>query len=343
MITRRTLLRTAASAGALSLAAPSLLRAADDWDAVVAAAKKEGQVALYSSGVARAEEPRMAAFKDATGIAVNYARPGGGEIVIRKYEQEIAGGAPQADICTLTDVALGLYAQKQGWTAEVDLPNMADLAPQFEMTVPGVIPTGAFGMVIVANRTMVADADMPKTYSDLLDPKWKGQVLFGAPENAGSTTVMIKGLVERHGWDFVAKLRANDASEMRLQAEAMQAVARGEKPICVVAQAWGFLYQQQGAPTQMIFPTDGTIMASTCMFVSAKAQHPNAARVLANHILSPEYQAIQQATGSYPSNAKAELAPGIPPLDSIPVHWPNLVELEAQRGEIIDKWRAAMG
>ncbi|MEZ5740304.1 MAG: ABC transporter substrate-binding protein [Burkholderiaceae bacterium] len=165
--------------------------------------------------------------------------------MIRKYEQEVKGGAASADVCTLTDYALGLHAQKQGWTAAIDLPNEKLLLAQFAKRDAGLVPTGGFGLIIVVNNKMLPADKAPTHYTDLVDPRFKGQVLFGAPENAGSTTLLIKGLVEQHGWDFVQKLRANEAAEMRLQAEAMQAVARGEKPICVVAQSWGYLYRQQ--------------------------------------------------------------------------------------------------
>ncbi|MEZ5650862.1 MAG: extracellular solute-binding protein [Burkholderiaceae bacterium] len=339
---RRQFLHTAAAAGALGMGLPMPARAANDWDAVIKRAKEKGEVTIYSSGVARQEEPRMAAFSKETGVRVNYARPGGGEIVIRKFGQEVQGGAPLADICTLTDYALGLHAQKQGWTEAVSLPNEAELSPRFAKRDPGLIPNGGFGLVIVVNEKMLKVTDAPQSYADLADPKFKGQILFGAPENAGSTTVMIKGMVEQYGWDYVKKLRANEVAEMRLQAEAMQAVARGEKPICVVAQAWGYLYQKQGAPTRMIFPSDGVVIAQTCLFVAKNAPHPDGALMLANHLISAKYQESVLATGVYGSNRNAPLAEGIPPLDSIKIYEPNLPELVETRGEIIDTWRRIM-
>lgn len=342
MYDRRQFLRTATAAGALGIGWPALARAASDWDAVMSRAKEQGAVTLYSSGVARMEEPRMAAFSKSTGIKVNYSRPGGGEIVIRKFGQEVQGGAPMADVCTLTDYALGMHAMKQGWTAEVSLPNESELGQRFAKRDAGLIPNGGFGLVIVVNEKMMAAGQAPQRYADLADPKFKGQILFGAPENAGSTTVMIKGMVEQYGWDYVKQLRANEVAEMRLQAEAMQAVARGEKPICVVAQAWGYLYKKQGAPVQMIFPADGTVLAQTCLFVAKGAPHPDAALVMANHMLSVDYQQTAQLTGTYPSNRNAPLAEGIPPLDSIKIYEPNLAELVETRGEIIDTWRRIM-
>ena len=317
---------------------------AADWAATLAAAKKEGRASLYSSGIARVEEPAMAQFSKTSGIAVDYSRPGGGEIIMRKFEQELKGGATSADVLLLSDYALGLYAREKDWAATPELPNVAKLSKVFAMKDPGIYPTGGFSLTIVINNNMIPKDQGPRKYTDLIDPRYKGQVLFGAPENAGTTTLLIKALVEQHGWDFVKALRANNAGEMRLQAEAMQAVARGEKPICVVAQAWGYLYVLQGAPVRIVFPDDGTVLARYCMIVSNKSAHPAAAAVLADHLLSAEYQKlIAEKTGMYCSNAAAPTPKGMPPVTDLNIYEPNLTELTAKRGEIIDTWRKIMG
>ncbi|MEZ5740303.1 MAG: hypothetical protein R3E68_13165 [Burkholderiaceae bacterium] len=85
------------------------------------------------------------------------------------------------------------------------------------------------------------------------------------------------------------------------------------------------------------------MLAQTCLFVSKTAAHPDAARLFANFLISEEYQSIQQSTGAYPSNSLAPLAEGIPPLQSIKTYSPNLDELVATRGEVIDQWRRIMG
>ncbi|CAH1673435.1 ABC transporter substrate-binding protein [Chelatococcus asaccharovorans] len=344
MLNRRMVLWRGLAAGAASTAFGRSAFAEPGWEGVVAKAKAEGRAIYYSSGIAKTEEPLMAQFGKTAGFAVEYARPGGGEIVLRKYEQEIKGGAESADVCGLSDYALGIYARDKGYAATPDLPNLAKLSSAFAMTDPGIYPTGGLTMPIIVNKTMIPDGQGPTKYTDLIDPKYKGKILFGAPENAGTSTLLIKGLVEQHGWDFIKALRANEVSEMRLQAEAMQAVARGEKPICVVAQAWGFLYQLQGAPTRMIFPEDGTVLARYCFFISKKAAHPAAGAVLANHLLSADYQkALAEENGFYGSNSDAPPPPGMPAVAALKIYSPNLVELTAQRGEIIDTWRKIMG
>ena len=348
MLDRRAFLTAAAAAaGAAALprrtfaAAPAV--SAEAWAKTVAAAKAEGEVVLYSSGIARMEEPKMKAFEAASGIKVRYARPGGGEIVIRKFETEVAAGKPLADICTLTDSALGFYAEERGWTVPVAVPNFAKLDPAYPVDRPHVAPTGSFGLVIAYNRNLLAPDKAPKAYADLARPAYKDQVLLGAPENAGSTTLLIKAWLELYGWPFVEKLRANNVAEMRLQAEAMQAVSRGEKALCVVAQSWAFTNIAQGAPINVVWPSEGTVLAEGALIVAKGGPHPNAALLLANHLLSAESQGpLTKVTGSFASAAGVPSPPGFPKLSELKVYRPNLAELGKMRGELIERWRKIM-
>lgn len=347
MLTRRTALAGLTAIAGLGLARPGAAASLPDdadWARVVEAARKEGEVSFYSSGIARMEEPLMKLFEDRYGIKVRYARPGGGEIVVRKYETEAEAGRPQVDVMTLTDTALALYLEDKSLLAPVAVPNMGRLAPQVKADNPLIAPSGLFGLVIAYNTRMLTPERAPRSYADLANPAYKSQVLLGAPENAGSTTLLIKGWLDLYGWDFVEKLRANDVSEMRLQAEAMQAVARGEKAICVVAQSWAFTNIGQGAPVAIVWPTDGTVIADGALVVARNAPHPNAARVFLNHVLSADYQAaIVKATGIFGSAAGMTPPPGIPPLDTLKIIRPDPRQLAAQRGEMLDRWRKLMG
>jgi iron(III) transport system substrate-binding protein len=343
MLDRRQAIIGAAAMTALPAFAQHRLLSGAEWDKVVADARKEGEVSFYSSGVARVEEPLMKGFEAATGIKVKYARPGGAEVIVRKLQTEIGAGRPLADVASMTDKALGIWAEQEKMTAPMAVPNVANIDPAYPVDSLFNLPTGGFGLVIVYNTRMMTAATAPKSYADLADPKFKDMVLIGAPENAGSTTVMIKGWVQNYGWEFVEKLRKNGLAETRLQAEAAQAVARGEKPICVVAQAWAYINMKQNAPLAVAWPSDGVVFAETSLIRLRNGPNPNAALVFANYVLTPEYQGVSLATaGAYGSVKGApppDLFPPVASLKRMPV---NLVELVAQRGEITDRWRKIM-
>ncbi|MFY9315007.1 MAG: extracellular solute-binding protein [Burkholderiales bacterium] len=338
--------------GALSAAAvlPSGVAAAlpkppsaAEWEKVLAAARKEGAAGLYSSGIARIEEPRMKMFQERYGFRVNYARPGGGEMVLKRLEAEIAAGRVQTDVCTITDGNLAIYAVKQGWTQPVSVPNIAQLAPAFRGGDDHLIPLAAITLPIVYNPKAIARSDLPRSYADLADPKYKGKVLFGAPENANTTLAWIKAMVDRYGWGYVEKLRVNEAAEMRLQAEAVLAVARGERPLAVAAHPWAYFHNQQGANLEIVWPTEGVVATQACVMMLKGAPHPNAARVFINEVMSGAWQASTMPySGAYAAAQGVPSPPGLPPLPELRliVHDPD--QFLAQRAELLARWRKIM-
>lgn len=349
-MTRRRFLSTTATGLAVAAgvrpvggAAPPAVSAAE-WQRVLDAAKKEGEVVFYSSGVARTEEPLMKEFERQAGVRVQYSRPGGGEVVIRKFQTELEAGRVLADVCGLTDKTLGVYAERQGWTAEMAVPNVGQIVRTLPITSAHIVPTGFFGLPIIYNKNLIPEAEAPKSYRDVAEPRFKDKLALGAPENAASTTLAIKAWLELYGWEFVQKLKANNTTETRLQTEAIQAVARGEKQVTIVAQAFAYLLLKQKAPLAVVWPAEGVVMAEMTMFIARKAPHPNAARVLANHLLSADYQAATfPKVGAY-SAVTGVVAPDLfPPLASLKIHPTNLDELLAQRGEILARWRKIMG
>lgn len=343
MLDRRQVIAGAAAMAALPAFAQHKLLSGAEWDKVVTDARKEGEVSFYSSGVARVEEPLMKGFEAATGIKVKYARPGGAEVIIRKLQTEIGAGRPLADVASMTDKALGIWAERENMTAPMPVPNVVNIDSAYPVDSLSNLPSGGFGLVIAYNTKMMTAATAPKSYADLADPRYKDMVLIGAPENAGSTTVMIKGWVQHYGWEFIEKLRKNGLAETRLQAEAAQAVARGEKPICVVAQAWAYVNMKQNAPLAVVWPSDGVVIAEMSLIRIKNSPSPNAALVFANYLLTPEYQGGGTATaGAYGSVKGAPTPDLFPPIASLKRMPVNLAELVAQRGELTDRWRKIM-
>jgi iron(III) transport system substrate-binding protein len=350
MVARRRFLATSMTGLALAAgirparAAGPAIPTPAQWQAVLEAARKEGEVVYYSSGVARTEEPLMKEFERQYGIRVQYSRPGGGEVVIRKFQTEIEAGRVLADLCGLTDKTLGVHAERQGWTAEMAVPNVAQILPGFPITSAHVVPTGFFGLPIMYNKNLLKPEEAPQRYGDLADPRFKDRLVLGAPENAASTTLVIKAWLELYGWDFVGRLKTNGTTETRLQTEAVQAVSRGEKVLTVGAQAWAQLFGRQGAPLAVVWPADGVAMAETTAFIARRAPHPNAARVLANHLLSVAYQTQTGPQQGVYGAVQGVPAPDIfPSLGSLKIHPTRLDELLVQRGEILDRWRKTMG
>ncbi len=315
------------------------------WDEILEAAQQEGKVVVYSSGDPRFEEPAMDLFEELTGIKVEYSRPGGGEVVIRQIETERRAGQNLVDVVTLTDRTLAMYALNEGWARIVDgdlLPNIDNYLPEFQFDEYFYFPAYTLPMPILYNTDLVSEDELPQTYEGLADPRWKGNISFGQPENAGTMVVTIFALVEMYGWDFIEKLKENDLSETRLSGESALRIAQGEMEIGIIPSIWALQQVYQEFPAALYFP-DNLIVAQGNSLVLSDSPNPNAALVLQNFMLSPEWVAGYDLPpvgiwfpfkGEYKADAHLPDDPVLLDID--------LNKLYDSRLEIIAKWREIM-
>ncbi len=316
------------------------------WEDILEAAKAEGQVVFYSSGSPAVEEAAIAAFEAQTGIKVEYSRPGGGEVVIRQIQTERGANQYLADVITLTDYSLGIYARENGWLETIkasQIPNSANYLPGFIAEEYDIFQAYTLPMVIMYNTDLVGPEEVPQTYEGLADPKWKGQVAIGSPENAGATVVTIASWVEMYGWDFVDKLKENDLAETGLSTEAAQQVAQGEKAIAVMPTIFALGMKAQGAPVDVHFPPS-LISTDGISVVLNNSPNPNAAKIFLNFLLSEGWTSAYnrpQMGLSFPFQGDYEA-------DDLLPNDPDYFDLDMEnfyqnRQEILEKWRQIMG
>src|SRR5882672_5911642 len=190
-IERRFLLRSAAAIAALGLtswgvraqtaADPAHLAGPDRTARLIAGAKKEGTLNLYSSAIAEHMNAVGAAFEKKYGVKVVLWR-GGSEEILQRIVTEARGGHFAVDVAeTAAPQIVALDREKL--LQQVETPVRAEIMPG--TTMPGaswlasrlVVFTGAY------NTNLVKKADLPKRYEDLLDPKWKGKLAIEADDN----------------------------------------------------------------------------------------------------------------------------------------------------------------
>lgn len=316
------------------------------WDEILEAAKEEGKVVFYSSGSPAVEEKAVAAFEEQTGIKVEYSRPGGGEVVIRQVQTERDANQYLADVITLTDLSLGIYARDHGWLETIEaslLPNTANYLPEYAAEEYDIFQAYTLPMVIMYNTNLVGPDDLPQTYEDLADPKWKDQITIGSPENAGATVVTIASWVEMYGWDFIEKLKENNLTETGLSTEAAQQVAQGEKALAVMPTIWALGMKFQGAPVDIYFPPN-LISTDGITVVLNNSPNPNAAKVFLNFLLSEGWTSVYdlpQMGISFP------FAGDFSADDLLPEE-PDYFDLDMERFYqdrelILSRWREIMG
>lgn len=266
-------------------------RAEDSWDAVVAAAKKEGKVAVYNMTLGA---PYFVAviksFEAKYGISVESLDLRASELAERIRTEQSAGrylGDVEMIATTMIEEQLqnGDYIQKLP-----SIPNAANLRPPFrasEFTVPAFVQP----MGILINTRIVSEKDVPKSWHDLNDPKWKGKILSDDMRPLGSGNTMFSILQKQMGAAFNEKLAEQKPVFSRDMRNDARRVARGEYPI-YVPQIFAFASDLKGLPVKIIIPEEGAPYAEMDFAILKNAPHPNAARLFIQHFLSIESQLI---------------------------------------------------
>jgi iron(III) transport system substrate-binding protein len=176
----------------------------------------------------------------------------------------------------------------------------------------------AYGLLV--NTKAVKDPDVPKSWQDLLDPKWKGKILSDDMRAPGGGFVFFAATLSKFGRDFHEALAKQQPVFSRDPGQDQQRVARGEYPIRI-PQVFSHYMLMGGLPVNMVIPQEGSPYIRFDLALAKNAPHPNAARVLINWYLSESAQVAFGDQASVPVMAGLEekIKPGARRLASVPL------------------------
>ena len=222
---------------------------ASAWDSVIAAAKKEGSVTIYSVFPIQIENSLYGKFHDVYGISVNDVHVGGSVPTIKKFLTEAQAGQTNADVMVVWKTA-ALPLRQQNLVAKVDLPNGANIMSQFPNNDGFFYVPFVEAMPIIYNANLISQADLPQTYKDLADPKYRGKMITGVPENSANWIEIIEAWREMYGWDWIKQYAANHVLENISEIQAAELMSRGERVLGVMSQSAPAAQIAAGAPLQ---------------------------------------------------------------------------------------------
>lgn len=295
---RRTILKSAA---ALSLVYAAPLRAAGPapdaiTPALIAAATKEGQVTWYTSADLQLAEKVGKAFEQKfPGIRTRVERAGG-ERIFSRVAQEYAAGLHVPDAVSTGDAAQFLVWKRQGLLAAYVPEDVARHIPAEHRDPDGLYATVRSSLCVMAyNTQFVSSAEAPKSFADLLDPKWKGKMSI-----AGTSTGVrwIGSTIEIMGREFLDKLAEQDIKVQDMSGAALAGlVASGEVPLSpTIFDADVTVAKQKGAPIEWR-PLEPVVTTVGYSGLSSKASHPHAALLFLDYVHSKEGQQLMMKGG----------------------------------------------
>ena len=297
----------AAASAALPLAAQNLFdyAGADRMERIAAAAKKEGALTLYTT-IAEKDLPAIVKpFEDRYGIKVTVWRAGTDK-VLQRTVQEARAGRNEVDV-----VHFG-SPEMEALSREKILRPVA--SPVHKDLLPGSVPTHReWAATILSvwvqayNTNVVKKADLPRTYQDLLDPKWKGKLGIEVKNDDWFATVVDQMGGEQKGLEFFRKLvDTNGISPRKGHTLLNNMVVSGEVPLALTvynympAQA-----KEKGAPIDW-FAIEPAIARSNAIGVARQAPHPAAALLFYEYMLGPDGQKAMVSIDYVPTNTRVE-------------------------------------
>jgi ABC-type Fe3+ transport system substrate-binding protein len=265
-------------------------------------AKKEGEVVVYTSLISEDLTALSAAFEMKYGVKVKGWRAGS-EKVLQRALVESRANRNDADVIETNGPELeSLYREKILQTFQS--PHLKDLMPQARRPHGQWVGTRINMFVQTYNTRLVKKEDLPRTYSDLANPRWKGKLGIEA-EDEDWFAMAVKGEGEEAGLRTFREIATTNGFSVRKGHTLLAGlVASGEIAFALTTYSHGAeKMKQKGAPVEW-YAIEPAIGRANGIAIPAKPPHPYAAMLFADFVLSPEGQAILERGGYVPANLR---------------------------------------
>jgi iron(III) transport system substrate-binding protein len=330
-MTRRSLLAAAIAAWSLAVAVPTGAQ-----DARLEAAKKEGKVVWYTSLALTSAEKVAKMFEAAyPPIKVEVHRTGS-QRVLQRLMQELQANIRTADVVHTSDAGHFVLLKEKKLLARHTPAGVERFPAGFKDKDGYYYGLRATVNVIAYNTQKISAADAPRTWKDLLDPKWKGRMVTAHPGYSGVIATHVLALVHLHGWEYFQALAKNQLMLVQSAVDPAGVVASGERPVAVNGGDYTF-YQskKQGNPVEIVYPKEGVPLVVSPSAIASFAPHPNAARLFTDFGFTREVQQVMaDSEGLYTGHPDVKYPADKPKLTDLRLLTAEPDELEKRNEEI---------
>jgi len=260
---------------------------------LVDAARKEGKVVWYTSLALPTAERLAKAFEAAyPGIKVEVNRTGS-ERILQRVMQELQANIKTVDVIHTSDAGHFVMLKDKKLLARHTPPGVERFPAGFKDRDGYYYGLRATVNAIAYNTRVVSAAEAPKTWKDLLDPKWKGKMVTAHPGYSGVIATHVLALVKLLGWDYFKQLARNQLMLVQSANDPSGVVASGERPVAVDGGDYTF-YQikKKGNPVEIVYPKEGVPLVISPTAITAFAPHPSAARLFTDFSFGRELQQL---------------------------------------------------
>jgi iron(III) transport system substrate-binding protein len=338
---RRDVLKAGTALTATTLFAEPIRAAAPPAEpvtpALIEAARKEGKVVHYTSvDLPLAEKVAKAFEAKYPGIAVRTERSGA-ERVFTRIAQERSSNIHACDVVQSSDAAHFVVWKCDGILAPYVPEEVAQHYPPEHKDPDGLFASYRVYLCVMARNTdLVKAEDAPKSYKDLLDPKWAGKIVKAHPGYSGTILTATYQTARDVGWEYYEKLAKQRVMQVQSASDPPKKLALGERAIMADGIEYGvFQLKETGKPVDVIYAAEGSPLIVGPNGVLKSAPNPNAARLLQSFMLSAECQQFNVELGGLRSaHALVKDKPGRTPMKDIKVMKDDAAAVERDSEQI---------
>jgi ABC-type Fe3+ transport system substrate-binding protein len=267
---------------------------AQSQEQLIAGAKKEGKLIVYASATAPQLQMYFAAFnKRYPFIKTEYFRTGKQKLVSKILFEDQAKQRI-ADVIHTSVIEIDILKKRGALSRYVPMES-ASFPAQYKDPEGFWTSAYASGTLLGYNSRQVKRADVPKTYEDLLNPRWKNSIAIDA-----NKIEWFAMLLKLKGRAYMEKLAAQNPSVREGNTLVLQLLAAGEFPVAAGVYEYSVEdMKTRGAPVDW-FGLEPVITYTVGVSLPAQLNHPNSAKLFIEWLLSKEGQEVINQYGRVP-------------------------------------------
>ncbi len=247
---------------------------------------------LYTSVPKLIVESIKADFEKANpDIEVSIYRSGSSKVVA-KLTTEITSGKISADVLWIADPSFFVYLKEKGLLLKYDSPELKAVPAKFKDPDNYFFGLRAIVPVITYNTNLVKPEDAPKKWTDLLDKKFKKNIIMPSPLYSGSNLVWLYAMTEKYGWKFIEDLSKAGVTVCNSNSISLKSVASGSYKVGVTLDYKVRAAMKKGSPVNIVYPEDGNVIVISPVAVFKTSKVQDAAKKFVDFVASKKGQEV---------------------------------------------------
>jgi len=308
---------------------------------LIEAAKKEGKAVWYTAVDLPVAERIAKAFEAKyPGIAVRVERSGG-ERIFQRIGQEYASNIHAVDVVNSSDAAHFIVWKREGILTPYVPEDVASHYPAEQIDPDGLFASWRVWLCVIGYNTKLVKAEeAPKSFADLLDPKWSGKIVKAHPGYSGTIMTATYQIARDIGWPYFEKLSRQKVMQVQSSADPPKKLALGERAVMADGNEYNLIQlKEKGEPVEIVYPSEGTPLIIGPSGLMKAAPNPNAARLLQSFMFSGECQQLMVDWGGLRSfHTQVKDKEGRRPLKDIKLMQDDPAAVEKEADQIKAKY-----